>query len=285
MNEKLKANIAAIGLTHGSPSQLEKPICLRLFEYVYLKEERNNIPINVPAVAGGSVHDAIQAILCDGLVPEDSIKLAQKRISEHAPTDETDEIKRDRYVQDVEAMVINGTEGCLSLTSGWFNEAMTAEEQITVEHPKLTMPIIGFVDLIGDFEFIEIKTKWNGLGMERKDGSRGVRKVKLPEVPQPDHVRQVAVYSVATGKKANLVYVSTQGYVTFNPDNCELLSDASLSHHFNQILHNAIVWENLLSISSDPNVLKYWIQPNWDDFRWRFMPDDYLQQAKELFNI
>lgn len=285
MNEKLKANIAAIGLTHGSPSQLEKPICLRLFEYVYLKEERNNIPINVPAVAGGSVHDAIQAILCDGLVPEDSIKLAQKRISEHAPTDETDEIKRDRYVQDVEAMVINGTEGCLSLTSGWFNEAMTAEEQITVEHPKLTMPIIGFVDLIGDFEFIEIKTKWNGLGMERKDGSRGVRKVKLPEVPQPDHVRQVAVYSVATGKKANLVYVSTQGYVTFNPDNCELLSDASLSHHFNQILHNAVVWENLLSISSDPNVLKYWIQPNWDDFRWRFMPDDYLQQAKELFNI
>lgn len=285
MNEKLKANIAAIGLTHGSPSQLEKPICLRLFEYVYLKEERNNIPINVPAVAGGSVHDAIQAILCDGLVPEDSIKLAQKRISEHAPTDEADEIKRDRYVEDVEAMVINGTEGCLSLTSGWFNEAMTAEEQITVEHPKLTMPIIGFVDLIGDFEFIEIKTKWNGLGTERKDGSRGVRKVKLPEEPQPDHVRQVAVYSVATGKKANLVYVSTQGYVTFNPDNCELLSDASLSHHFNQILHNAVVWENLLSISSDPNVLKYWIQPNWDDFRWRFMPDDYLQQAKELFNI
>ena len=40
-----------------------------------------------------------------------------------------------------------------------------------------------------------------------------------------------------------------------------------------------------LSISSDPNVLRYWIQPSWDDFRWRFMPDDYLQQAKELFKI
>lgn len=285
MSEKLQANIAAIGLTHGSPSQYEKPICLRLFEYVYLKDERKNIPTNVPAIAGGAAHDAIQGIMCDGLAPEGAIQVAQKRISEHTPTDDNDEIKRDRYVEDVEAMVVNGTEGCLSLTSGWFNEAMTAEEQITVEHPKLTMPIIGFVDLIGDFEFIEIKTKWNGLGMERKDGSRGVRKVKLPEVPQPEHVRQVAVYSAATGKKANLVYATTEGYVTFNSDNCGLLSDASLNHHFNQILHNAIVWENLLSISSDPNVLKYWIQPNWGDFRWRFMPDDYLQQAKELFKI
>ena len=69
MSGKLQANIAAIGLTHGSPSQLEKPICLRLFEYVYLKDERKNIPTNVPAIAGGAAHDAIQGILCDGLAP------------------------------------------------------------------------------------------------------------------------------------------------------------------------------------------------------------------------
>ena len=50
-----------------------------------------------------------------------------------------------------------------------------------------------------------------------------MRKVKLPEVPQPEHIRQVAVYSAATGKKANLVYATTEGYVTFNADNLSLI--------------------------------------------------------------
>ena len=118
-----------------------------------------------------------------------------------------------------------------------------------------------------------------------KDGSRNFRKVKLPTRPDASHIRQVAIYWAATGKMPYLVYVTTEGAVTFSHENCDLLTAESLSHHFNQILHNAVVWENLLTISTDPQVLKYWVQPNWEDFRWRFMPDDYLQQAKELFKI
>ena len=144
---------------------------------------------------------------------------------------------------------------------------------------------MGFVDLTGDRILVEIKTKWNPLGPPRKDGSRSFRKVKTPTRPDPSHVRQVAIYWAATGKMPYLVYINTEGAVTFSHENCDLLTVESLSHHFNQILHNAVVWENLLTISTDPQVLKYWVQPNWEDFRWRFMPDDYLQQAKELFKI
>jgi len=164
----------------------------------------------------------------------------------------------------------------------------TAEERISLYHPALEksgFEIMGFVDLTGDRILVEIKTKWNPLGPPRKDGSRSFRKVKLPEQPDPSHVRQVAIYWAATGKMPTLVYITTQGAVTFSQDNCELLGAESLDYHFNQILHNAIVWENLLSISTDPHVLKYWIQPNWEDFRWRWMPRNHLNQAKELFKI
>ena len=164
----------------------------------------------------------------------------------------------------------------------------TAEERISLYHPALEksgFEIMGFVDLTGDRILVEIKTKWNPLGPPRKDGSRSFRKVKTPTRPDPSHVRQVAIYWAATGKMPYLVYINTEGAVTFSHENCYLLTVESLSHHFNQILHNAVVWENLLTISTDPQVLKYWVQPNWEDFRWRFMPDDYLQQAKELFKI
>ena len=164
----------------------------------------------------------------------------------------------------------------------------TAEERISLYHPALEksgFEIMGFVDLTGDRILVEIKTKWNPLGQPLKDGSRNFRKVKLPTRPDASHIRQVAIYWAATGKMPYLVYVTTEGAVTFSHENCDLLTAESLSHHFNQILHNAVVWENLLTISTDPQVLKYWVQPNWEDFRWRFMPDDYLQQAKELFKI
>lgn len=154
-----------------------------------------------------------------------------------------------------------------------------------MQHPELAQEIMGFVDLTADNMIVEIKTKWNTFGPVKKDGERSVRQAKLVDKPDPSHIRQVAIYWAATGKMPSVLYVTTQGSVLFSHENCEYLTVESLDYHFNQILHNAIVWENLLSISTDPQVLKYWIQPNWDDFRWRFMPDNYLNQAKELWRI
>jgi len=144
---------------------------------------------------------------------------------------------------------------------------------------------MGFVDLTGNNMIIELKTKWNTFGPTRKDGTRGVRAAKIADKPDPSHVRQVAIYWAATGKMPTLVYITTQGVATFSQENSDFMTVESLDYHFNQILHNAIVWENLLSISTDPHVLKYWVQPNWDDFRWRFMPSDYFNQAKDLWKL
>jgi len=219
--------------------------------------------------------------VCDGLDIDEAIAIACKRIQEHQPISELDDLKRIQYIEDVEHIVRIGVEELGKLGDIVF----TAEERISLQHPKLAQEVMGYVDLTGEKVLVELKTKWNPLGPPRKDGSRSFRKVKTPTRPDPSHVRQVAIYWAATGKMPYLVYINTEGAVTFSHENCDLLTVESLSHHFNQILHNAVVWENLLTISTDPQVLKYWVQPNWDDFRWRFMPDNYLQQARELFKI
>ena len=281
MTKELPKHLADANLTYVSHSQLEKPACLRIFEYLYLKDERRDIPVGVPATAGGAAHDAIQAVVCDGLDIDEAIAIACKRIQEHQPISELDDLKRIQYIEDVEHIVRIGVEELGKLGDIVF----TAEERISLQHPKLAQEVMGYVDLTGEKVLVELKTKWNPLGPPRKDGSRSFRKVKTPTRPDPSHVRQVAIYWAATGKMPYLVYINTEGAVTFSHENCDLLTVESLSHHFNQILHNAVVWENLLTISTDPQVLKYWVQPNWDDFRWRFMPDNYLQQARELFKI
>jgi hypothetical protein len=278
--KQLPQEWAEQGITYMSHSQLEKPACLRLFEYRYLKDERRDIPVGVPAIAGGSAHDAIQSVICDGIDMEDAIVTAVNRIQSHEPIDELDELKTRQYVEDVVLVIENGVDALKD-----YEDTFVAEERVSLQHPELAQEIMGFVDLTGDNSIIEIKTKWNPFGPVKKDGTRSPRQAKLAENPDPSHVRQVAIYWAATGKMPTLVYITTQGAVTFSQDNCVLLSAESLDYHFNQILHNAIVWENLLSISTDPHVLKYWIQPNWDDFRWRFMPNNYLNQAKELWKI
>lgn len=281
MTRELPPHLALANLTYVSHSQLEKPACLRIFEYLYLKDERRNIPVGVPATAGGAGHDGIQSVVCDGIDIDDSISTACKRIQEHQPISELDDLKRIQYIEDVELIIRNGVDEMAQFGDAVFD----AELRISLQHPALSQEVMGFVDLTGEKVLVELKTKWNPLGQPLKDGSRNFRKVKLPTRPDESHVRQVAIYWAATGKMPYLIYITTEGAVTFSHENCDLLTVKSLSHHFNQILHNAIVWENLLSISTDPQVLKYWVQPNWEDFRWRFMPDDYLHQAKELFKI
>jgi len=279
--KQLPQEWAEQGITYMSHSQLEKPACLRLFEYRYLKDERRDIPVGVPATAGGAAHDAIQSVICDGIALEDAVITAVNRIQSHEPIDELDALKTAQYVDDVVSVIENGVEALKD-----YEDTFVAEERISLQLPELlAQEIMGFVDLTGDNTLIEIKTKWNTFGPVKKDGERSVRQAKLVDKPDPSHLRQVAIYWTATGKMPTLVYITTRGVAIFNQENSEYMTVESLDYHFNQILHNAIVWENLLSISTDPHVLKYWIQPNWDDFRWRFMPNNYLNQAKELWRI
>jgi len=118
MTKELPKHLADANLTYVSHSQLEKPACLRIFEYLYLKDERRDIPAGVPATAGGAAHDAIQAVVCDGLDIDEAIEVACKRIQEHQPISELDDLKRIQYIEDVEHIVRNGVAEISKLMGG-----------------------------------------------------------------------------------------------------------------------------------------------------------------------
>jgi hypothetical protein len=279
--EEFREELAKAGLEHTSASALERPPCLRVFEYLYLGPRRREMPVGVPAIAGTAAHDGIQGVVCDGTDIEDALAEASSHIRSHKPISDLDELKTNQYVEDVELVINNGVEAL----APYAGMNMWPEERITLTRKELALPMIGFVDIGSDDVIIELKTKWSPLGPPKKDLTRSFRKVKLPTRPDEAHVRQVAVYWAATGKMPILIYITKEGSVTFTADNCADLQTKSLLRRFNQLLHNAIVWENLLSISTDPKVLAMYIQPAWEDFRYRFMSDEFLKEARELYSV
>jgi hypothetical protein len=269
-----------VWLEHFSPSQIEKPLANWVFDYVYLGGRRRDIRVGAPAPAGGAAHDAIQEVICDGTDIDDAIAGAESRLLDHASRDELDEQKKQRYIADMGKMVNNGVEAM----AHFGNIDATKEQVLGYEHPRLDIPIIGYADFCSSDCIIELKTKWARAGAVRKDGSRGFSVPTAPKRPDAAHVRQVAFYYAASGKLPSIVYISANDYVIFNSENCEELSVPNLQRGMEQLLMGAIVRQNLLKISNDPEVLAWYVQPDWNDFRWN-IGDDFLSEAKELWRL
>jgi len=269
-----------VWLEHFSPSQIEKPLANWVFDYVYLGGRRRDIKVGAPAPAGGAAHDAIQEVICDGVDVEDAVAGAESRLLDHVSRDELDEQKKERYIEDMGKMVANGVEAMAH-----FGDIDATKEQVLgYEHPRLDIPIIGYADFSTSDYIIELKTKWARAGAIRKDGTRGFSVPTAPKKPDAAHVRQVAFYYAASGKLPSIVYISANDYVIFNSENCEELSVPSLQRGMEQLLMGAIVRQNLLKISNDPEVLAWYVQPDWNDFRWN-IGDDFLAEAKQLWKL
>ena len=269
-----------IWMEHYSPSAIEKPLANWVFDYVYLGGRRRDIKVGAPAPAGGAAHDAIQEVICDGEDIEEAVAKAESRLLDHTSKNDLDEQKKQRYIDDMGAMVANGVEAMTH-----FGDIDATKEQVLgYEHPRLDLPIIGYADFCSSDCIIELKTKWARAGAVRKDGSRGFSIPSAPKKPDAAHVRQVAFYYAASGKLPSIVYISANDYVIFNSENCEELSVPNLQRGMEQLLMGAIVRQNLLKISNDPAVLAWYVQPDWNDFRWN-IGDEFLEEAKELWKL
>lgn len=269
-----------IWLEHYSPSALESSVAYWVWNYCYLGPRRRDVPVGAPAPAGGAAHDAIQEVICDGEDIEEAVAKAESRLLDHTSKNDLDEQKKQRYIDDMGAMVANGVEAMTH-----FGDIDATKEQVLgYEHPRLDLPIIGYADFCSSDCIIELKTKWARAGAVRKDGSRGFSSASLPKKPDPAHARQVAFYHAASGKKPSIIYITAKDYIIFDETNCEDLQVPALQARMEQLLSNAFIRQNLLKISNDPKVLAGYCQPDWNDFRWD-IGDEFLSEAKELWKL
>lgn len=271
----IEAKFASIGLEHFSPSQLNLPIANWLFDYLYLsKEERREKKVGENAAYGTSVHNAVQAILCHGQSKDDAVQSALLDFDFH-PADESPE-KREKFRELISPAVESGVELLYDL----FLNARD-EERISITLDGVAIPVIGYVDIIGDEYFCECKTKAPRLGPIKKDGTRSWVRPSMPKQPEWNHLQQVAVYWKATGLTPTLAYISASGSHMFTPDNCDQLKEESLEFALNELRQKALIRQNLISVSTDPKVLAGLMDPDFKHpFYWNHQ---FKDKAKELF--
>ena len=267
-------NLMKAGLTHFSASQLNKPVANWMFQYVYLNsEQRKQIIVGENAALGTAAHEAIQNVLCHGQEIENAIEHALFEFDFH-PANKSQE-KRIKFREILPDMVRTGVDAMAGEFGGGEDEV-----RIELELDGVALPIVGYVDIMTEGRFAEIKTKAPRQGAKKKDGTRGWSKSSMPKEPVWEHVLQAAIYHKATGVEPNIVYVSAEDTAIYNPENCEKLSETYLSYAIDEVRRKCILRQNLLAISSDPKVLAGLLEPDFGSFWW---DEETIGEAKELW--
>lgn len=266
-----------VGLRHYSPSQLNKPLGNWMFNYCYLdSEKRRNIKVGYNAAFGTAVHGGLQSMLTLGASLDEAIDSAQMSMDFHeAPQSEPHE-KLAKFRELIPDAIEQGIE-VLSTPFGGCKE----EQRIELLLAGVDLPVIGFIDLIKEDSFCEVKTKAPRMGKVKQDGTRGWTKASLPAKPEFSHVCQVAIYHEATRLVPHICYVAAHGAVLFSPDNCDELKPEYLSYCLEEMRLRALRRQNLLHISTDPKVLAGLIDPDFEHpFYW---DEEFKEEAKELW--
>lgn len=148
----------------------------------------------------------------------------------------------------------------------------------------ITIPVHGYADFKGKI-IIEDKCKFPRRGRVKKDGTRSWSTTKLPETIEPYHLMQTDFYHYATELPIYICYINEESFKVFSADNCELLTPKSIESRKKDFIQRCKVRQNLMKISNDVNVLKDYIQPDFENYFWRNDLDPtYLDNAKKFWS-
>tara|TARA_Y100001937_G_scaffold13987_1_gene18692 strand:- start:908 stop:1540 length:633 start_codon:yes stop_codon:yes gene_type:complete len=148
----------------------------------------------------------------------------------------------------------------------------------------ITIPVHGYADFKGKI-IIEDKCKFPRRGRVKKDGTRSWSTTKLPETIEPYHLMQTDFYHYATELPIYICYINEESFKVFSAENCELLTPESIESRKKDFIQRCKVRQNLMKISNDVNVLKDYIQPDFENYFWRNDLDPtYLDNAKKFWS-
>lgn len=248
-----------------------------MFNYLYLRDRRKDTKVGFSAALGTACHGLFQSVLCLGEDINKAVAKAQADIEFHTAPSGEPEDKRQKFKEVVPEMAESG----LSVLSDLFGGSED-EKRVELHLDGVDVPIIGYIDLVSDNLFCEVKTKAPKRGAEKKDGTRSYSKASIPKAPDYKHMCQVSIYAKATGLIPTVAYVAAHGSVLYTPDNCEELQPERIDFYIEEVRGKAIRWQNLLKYSTDPHVLAQIIEPDFSSFYW---DPDLLQEARELWKI
>ena len=147
------------------------------------------------------------------------------------------------------------------------------------------MNCLGRTDGEDDLKLVEQKCKLPKLNRPKKDGTRSISHVKLPEdEPQLSHARQTAFYHFCTNKCPFLLYVNAKEYKIFDSSNCDLLTKEAMEEHLDYYKRMARMRDRAImnSKGSVRDLLRD-LDPDWDhNFEWD-IGEDNATHAQQVF--
>ena len=181
----------------------------------------------------------------------------------------------------VERMIVNGDAAHKTIPG--YDKCKPEIETYKV-FEGITIPVHGYADFKGKI-IIEDKCKFPRRGRVKKDGTRSWSTTKLPETIEPYHLMQTDFYHYATELPIYICYINEEGFKVFSAENCELLTPKSIESRKKDFIQRCKVRQNLMKISNDVNVLKDYIQPDFENYFWRNDLDPtYLDNAKKFWS-
>ena len=293
-----------IGLNHFSPTQLNAPLDVWMFKYVYLNQERRRaLKINSRMYAGNCLQHALNLVYLEGIKPAEALKIGltgrkvkyEPNMRLYIPNGPDDKELHEQNTEAFESIFYSGLEALEELNVPI--KKVASETYVHLIIDGIHVPILGRTDFQYK-EIVELKTKWRKKNRPKKDGTYTWASSTPPDKPDRpfwSYRKQCAFYWAATGKKINLVYACEKGkrnndtkqigkpYSIFNTDNSEHFSDEELQSCIDELRVAARARQTLLQHSTNPkDLINYIADVDMKHFMWD-VGDDFRKEGKELF--
>ena len=262
------------------PSRLDPehcPLDFFIAKYVAgLDRDRINPP-NAKMRSGSQAHKAWQLHL-QGTPLKEAIETCKHELSKFNAPNAKDNEQHKLCLKHFDTVVNN-----FVLASADCNIKVNEIEQLfKTDAEGIELNVGGYVDVV-EFDYInEAKSKAPSPFL-KADGSYSERSQSLPKSPTASNVRQAAIYSRASNKPVRIIYASHKGYQVFDQTNCEYLQPQALNAAFETMRMSARARQNLLKISSDPQIISRYVIPNFSHYVWNNVDEEIIAKVKEIW--
>jgi len=262
------------------PSRLDPdncPLDFFIAKYVAGLDRDRISPASSKMRAGGEAHNAFELWL-GGKPIKEAIETCKHELSKFNAPNAKDHEQHKLCLKHFDTVVNN-----FVLASADCNIKVNEIEQLfKTDAEGIELNVGGYVDVV-EFDYInEAKSKWPSPFL-KTDGTYSERSQSLPKSPTASNVRQAAIYSRASNKPVRIIYASHKGYMVFDQTNCELLQPQALNAAFETMRMSARARQNLLKISSDPQIISRYVIPNLSHYVWNNVDEEIIAKVKEIW--
>jgi len=278
------------GLSHFSPSQLNKSMSSWFYEYVVKNEQwRRSKQPSAPMLAGNSFAVGYQAYLLENKHEDLAVRAAINDFKKQRKWLMGNPIQIENWekcLDDMPDTVLNGIQALKDLGVKKYKD-INCERNVDFYYDGVDVVTFGKIDVEVEPFFIEFKTKWSKRKKRPKKDEYYYQAVKCPTGIgqfEMNHAKQVSFYNIATNKKPGMiVYASASDYSILNSDSCDELTNDAHDENNKQLRHEALARQNILKISDDVNDIKKIITPNWKDINFYGYTNEELKEVKEFY--